>query len=122
MMPAASIQATEPPPAPTERTSTIGTAIGMPHSSSEKVVSAGSPARISPVSKLVPPMSAMIRFANCTSLATYEVAITPPAGPERTIETGFSRAPAGVITPPLERITSRSPMPRSRPSSLSSAA
>ena len=56
-MPAALIEAIEPPPAPTVRTSTIGTWIGMAYSSSISADTCGTPPWISATSVEVPPMS-----------------------------------------------------------------
>ena len=47
----------EPPPAPTVRTSTMGTWIGMAYSSSISLETGGAPPRISATSVEVPPMS-----------------------------------------------------------------
>ena len=55
--PAALTRAIEPPPAPTVRTSTIGTWIGMAYSSSISLEIAGAPPRTSATSVEVPPMS-----------------------------------------------------------------
>ena len=56
-MPASLTKATEPPPAPIECTSTMGTWIGMAYSSSSSELTSGTPPRIRPTSQLVPPMS-----------------------------------------------------------------
>ena len=55
--PAAFSRAMEPPPAPTVRTSTIGTWIGMAYSSSISLETGGMPPWISATSVEVPPMS-----------------------------------------------------------------
>ncbi len=55
--PAALSRAMEPPPAPTVRTSTIGTWIGMAYSSSISLEIGGAPSRIRATSVEVPPMS-----------------------------------------------------------------
>ena len=57
------------------------------------------------MSVLVPPMSIAMMSAKPDSAATCALATTPPAGPDSTVCTGFSRALATVINPPAASIT-----------------
>ena len=83
-----------------------------------------SPSWMTPTSKLVPPMSQVIRSALVPpaaprARATAAPATTPPAGPESTVSTQRRAADSAVMTPPLDFITysgavkpaSRSPAP-----------
>ena len=112
-MPAASTQASEPPPAPIARASTIVSAMGTPYSSSSRFVKAGSEPGSRHASKLVPPMSQAIRSPRPSRVPTPLVAMIPPEGPERTSAIGCSLALAGLITPPFERRISSWSMPPS---------
>ena len=68
-MPASSISASEPPPAPMVCTSTIGTWIGMAYSSSSSEETSGTPSSISATSELVPPISYVMTLAKPAALA-----------------------------------------------------
>ena len=107
-----------PPPAPTVCRSSIGTPRARPPISVSRA-NGMSPSWITPTSKLVPPMSQVIRSATPRARATAAPATTPPAGPESTVSTQRRAADSAVMTPPLDFITysgavkpaSRSPAP-----------
>ena len=75
----------------------------------------GSPPMISDASRLVPPMSIVIRSSSSVAAPNEAAPITPPAGPERMRFTGASLARLAVIAPPPERIM------KNRPENSSSA-
>ena len=81
-MPAAFTRAIDPPPAPMVWMSIIGTRTGRPYPISLSAVTAGRPSRITPTSKLVPPMSQLITFRCPARRATWAAAFTPAAGPD----------------------------------------
>ena len=97
-----------PPPAPTVCTSTMGTWIGMPCSSSISAVTAGTPSSTRPTSALVPPVSKVIRSRHPAARPMAAAAMTPEAGPESTVLTAFAAAERAETLPPLPWITSSS--------------
>ena len=88
--PTASMRAIVPPPALTVWMSSIGSAIGRMFIF-PCVVITGFPWWISATSQLVPPMSKVMMLLMPTRSQVPIDAMTPPAGPERTVATGFSR-------------------------------
>jgi hypothetical protein len=112
-MPAGSTHASEPPPAPIARASTIVSAIGTPYSSSSRLVNAGSEPGSRHASNDVPPMSHAIMSPSPSRRPRLLEAMIPPDGPERTSAMGCSFALAGLMTPPLERRISSWSMPPS---------
>ncbi len=66
------------------------------------VVSAGLPSWMSATSQLVPPMSKVMMFRMPARRLMPSEAMTPPAGPESTVATGFFAALPNVATPPLD--------------------
>jgi len=94
--------AIDPPPAPTLRTSSVGTLAGKyPTSVDREIV--GSPSRMTETSVEVPPISKASNFLKPVRRAIITVEVTPPAGPERTVCTGRSEAAVALISPPSER-------------------
>ena len=69
-----------------------------------RVVS-GRPLRMRLMSVLVPPMSMVTMVSAPTRSAKCAPAMTPPAGPDRTVWTGRARADSRVINPPEASIT-----------------
>ena len=66
------------------------------------------------MSKLVPPMSTEMELASPAWLAMATLPMTPAAGPDSMVCTGFSTASPAVIVPPLDCIMCTSEgMPRS---------
>jgi hypothetical protein len=84
--------------------SMTGMRIGAPSRLASRVT-CGRPPRIRLMSVLVPPMSNVMISAKPESWATCALATTPPAGPDKTVCTGFSRAVATVINPPEASMT-----------------
>ena len=72
------------------------------------VVVAGTPPRTMAMSKLVPPMSQLMRLGKPAASPRRAAAMTPAAGPDITVCTAFSPAMPAVIMPPLPCITSSS--------------
>ena len=94
--------AIEPPPAPIAVMSTIGVATWY-FATSVTPETTGRPSRISPTSKLVPPMSVVITLRWPSSSARYREPITPPVGPAGEQQDGaLPRPRAAPITPPIE--------------------
>ena len=110
-----------PPPAPIVWMSIVGIDTGSVSNCCSVSIFAWPPA-MSDASRLVPPMSIVIRFS-CPRISPSAAApMTPPAGPDSTRCTGCSFADATVIAPPPERVSRKCPpnLPCSRlPSSVS---
>ena len=98
--PPASNQAIEPPPAPTVCKSTAGVRIGIP-SIIRSVRSSSRPGQ-SDTSAEVPPISNVIACSCPAATAAANAPATPPAGPESTVRTACSPAPAALKLPPLD--------------------
>ena len=96
----------EPPPAPTLRTSRVGTLAGKEPTSVEREM-VGSPSRITDTSVDVPPMSNASTRLNPVRRAMAAVLVTPPAGPDSTVWTGRREAASALINPPSERTMCR---------------
>ena len=106
--PPSSIQTNEPPPAPIVWMYSNGMASGRP-SNMASCRRTDSPSTMSEASRLVPPMSMVMRLPSPVVRANDVAPITPPAGPERMRFTGASRALSTVIAPPPERIMKKWP-------------
>ena len=74
-----------PPPAPMVCTSIMGKRMGMRKSRLVSSATSGSPLMMTATSKLVPPMSPVITWLKPDSAAMRAAAVTPAAGPERTM-------------------------------------
>ena len=74
-----------PPPAPMVCTSIIGRRSGIRKSRLVSSATLGSPLITTATSKLVPPMSPVMMCVKPASAARRAAAITPAAGPERTM-------------------------------------
>ena len=107
--PAASIVASDPPPAPMVRTSMLGKTIGWPYSTCHSLVVRSSPSWTSEMSVLVPPMSTPIALGCPQRLAVCWAATAPAAMPDAARRTASFCTASGVITPPPECRISRSP-------------
>ena len=88
--------------------SIIDTIMGMPNSSSRPLESMGLPSTTSDTSRLVPPMSYAIKLSKPLSPAIFVAAITPAAGPDRTVFTERVPAASTDIMPPFDCMMSRS--------------
>ena len=106
-----------PPPAPISTSSTAGTSRGSPlhlrrftPSTSKVEVTAGSPPSMTPTLAVVPPMSNVITCSTFSRAPVARQASTPAAGPDSMMLAGYSRASAGVVRPPLDCMTWRSPV------------
>ena len=99
-------------PPPTEWMSSIGTLIASPPISVSRA-NATSPPCTTPTSKLVPPMSAVIRLREpAPERALAAPATMPPAGPDITVSTARRPAARADITPPLDfMMNNGAPMP-----------
>ena len=111
----------DPPPAPMALMSITGRRIGTVSSRACRV-RIGFPSRIRLMSVEVPPISIVTMSRMPASPATWALPTTPPAGPDSTVWTGFSRAESRVIRPPEASITitglvSGNPRPSSRSAS-----
>ena len=106
----ASIQAIEPPPAPTVWMSTVGSRTGSPPTARSAARSAAPPS-IRQTSVDVPPMSKESASPKPAARATRAAPTTPPAGPETSTTTGCAAASRASRRPPDERITSGSGRP-----------
>ena len=62
----------------------------------------GRPSRSSETSVLVPPISKDMELATPVFSAICSVAITPAAGPDRAVCTGWRTAMSALIMPPLD--------------------
>src|ERR1700716_584726 len=101
MRPRLSIHASEPPPAPSDLTSTVGTEVQIPMTS-PRVRRSGVASRTSATSYDVPPTSQVIARVTSLARATIEDAVTPAAGPDAARRIGTRRASSVVIDPPPE--------------------
>ncbi len=81
----------------------------------------GLPSRIREASRLVPPMSMVIRLGSSISSENAAAPMTPPAGPDRIRLTGCSREEAAVIAPPPDRVIRNRPLKPSSASDFSRA-
>ena len=90
-----------PPPAPIVCTSIIGSRSGMRKSRLVSSATLGSPSMITATSKLVPPMSPVITWLKPASAAMRAAAVTPAAGPERTMYAARLPSWRSGATPPL---------------------
>ena len=68
----------------------------------------GVPPWISPTFAVVPPMSNEMTSSLPITLPRFADAMTPAAGPDSTMKTGFRAAAPAPNTPPLDCITSSS--------------
>ncbi len=93
--------ASEPPPAPMARISTIGMRTGM-RSTSPCMTTLMRPLRTTETSKLVPPMSTPMRLSSPRILLSSAQAALPPDGPESRRRTGSSAAVLAAHTPPFD--------------------
>jgi hypothetical protein len=108
-MPRLSIQPSEPPPAPIAEMSRIGRLVPKgPIRARDWVI--GSPWKITELSKLVPPISAVIKFASPTVRPRKPELTIPPAGPETASVIGRVRASSADIEPPFDCITKKLPV------------
>ena len=80
------------------------------------VVVAGTPPFTMAMSKLVPPMSQLMRLGKPAAAPSRAAAMTPAAGPDMTVCTAFSPAMPALVMPPLPCITSSSASPAPAPS------
>ena len=90
-----------------EARSTCG---GSPPSTSNEEATAGSPPSMTPTLAVVPPMSKVITRSTPSRDPIARHASTPAAGPDSMTLTGYSRARAGVVSPPLDCMTRSSPV------------
>ena len=110
-----------PPPAPIELMSIIGKPTTVPNSMSNSLRISGVPSRTTETSVLVPPISIPIKLAMPPIREMAISAITPAAGPDMRVLTGFSMALWAVPNPPFDCMTSKSnryPSRRRKPSIL----
>ena len=92
----------EPPPAPTERTSTDDArTVRSPTVVSRRICATPSLTRHTSVE--VPPMSKVRRLSKPACRAIQSAPVTPPAGPLISRLTGTVSAPTGEVRPPSER-------------------
>ena len=61
-----------------------------------------SPSATNETSKLVPPMSQVMRFGNPALTPIWAPAMTPAAGPDKAVRMGKERAISTDITPPFD--------------------
>jgi hypothetical protein len=87
--PAASMVASELPPAPIVTPSIDGKTIGCPYSTYHSLVVRSSPSWISEMSVLVPPMSRPIALSNPAVAAVWRAATAPAAIPEAARRTAY---------------------------------
>src|SRR5687767_6792641 len=85
-------------------TSTADARTGNSPTFVSRVIS-GRPATHTATSVDVPPMSKVKMRSNPAWDATNDAPLTPPAGPDRTVWTGFLHADSRLIRPPSERTT-----------------
>ena len=94
--------------------STVGTAIGRPHSNSYCARLRTRPPVMTPTSALVPPMSSVKTSGEPVASAKCLPAISPPARPERIRLTGWRVTASAATWPPLDfRKKQRERIPRS---------
>src|SRR2546421_633285 len=101
MRPSRSIHATEPPPAPTAFTSTMGRRTGNPPTEPSKEM-LKVPALIRHTSALVPPMSSVIALRRPDVRTTAAAPTAPAAGPDSAVRIG-NRAAWGADIRTSER-------------------
>ena len=82
--------------------SIIGVRITRPKSIALWAASAASPPAISETSNEVPPMSQVMTLGNPAARAMARAAITPAAGPESAVRTGYRFAVSTAMTPPFD--------------------
>src|SRR6478609_11281716 len=85
-------------------TSTAGARTGKSPTLVSRVIS-GRPETHTATSVDVPPMSKVRMRSKPAYDATNDAPLTPPAGPDRTVWTGFLHAASRLISPPSERTT-----------------
>src|SRR4051794_21078960 len=105
----------DPPPAPTERTSTHGVCNGIP-TTAPSYLTCGRPSTSSAVSKLVPPTSPVIASLMPSWLQSVLAPTAPATGPDITVSNGRERASVKVTHPPEDVVMRHSP---EKPSSAS---
>src|SRR5215212_6622126 len=98
----------EPPPAPTERTSTHGVCSGIP-TTSPSYLTVGRPPTSRQVSKLVPPTSAVIARSRPRSRHSVLAPTAPATGPDITVSNGRELASSNETQPPEEVVIRQSP-------------
>ena len=96
-----SIQAIEPPPAPMVMISMDGSASANRFTVPVVVID-GRPPTTMAASKLVPPMSTVMKLSSLCACITARPAVGAAAGPDNSVDAASAATASGEVTPPLD--------------------